>query len=242
MLPRVHVYLMIAAACVLASLTILVYLPGLHGAFVFDDTANIIRNAQVEISHLDIASLKSAAASGRSGPLLRPLSMMSFALNYHATGMDPYYFKLTNLAIHLCNGMGIFVLSWLLLNFYGKRFGHAIAAAYVPWIALTVSAAWLLHPLNLTSVLYVVQRMTSLSALFTIWGLVLFLWGRIRLYAGTSGWALILVSLVLFTPLAAFSKETGLLLPLFMLVAEVTLFRFKTEKAGVRRFLVAFYA
>jgi len=64
-------------------------------------------------------------------------------------------------------------------------------------------------PVDLTSVLYVVQRMTSLSALFSIWGLALFLWGRIRLYEGKNGLPAILASLLIFTPLAVLCKENG---------------------------------
>jgi hypothetical protein len=229
--------------CLIVALvvTFLVYQRGLSGPFLFDDGPNIVHNADLAIRELNPHTLKQAAYSGHSGPLLRPLSMMSFAVNYYATGLDPYYFKLTNLLIHLCNGVGLFILTWLLLDFYRKRFEPGLSVAHAQWISLAVAAAWLLHPFNLTSVLYVVQRMTSLSALFSIWGLVIFLWGRTRIYQGKSGILLILASLLLFTPLAALSKENGALLPLLMLVAEVTLFRFQAEKTTARRFLIGFY-
>lgn len=231
-----HFLLLVAllAAC-------LAYRPGLNGSFVFDDDANIVSNPQLAIHDLNLHTLKQAAFSSASGPLLRPISMMSFAANYYATGLDPFYFKLTNLIIHLLNGIGVFILTRLLLNFYRKRFAPGLSVGYAAWLSLAVSSAWLLHPLNLTSVLYVVQRMTSLSAFFSIWGLVIFLWGRTRLYEGKSGILLILASLLLFTPLAAFSKENGALLPLLMLVAEATLFTFHAEKLFARRFLIGFY-
>ncbi|MDH4215283.1 MAG: tetratricopeptide repeat protein [Gallionella sp.] len=219
----------------------LVYRPGLSGPFLFDDGPNIIRNDRLAIHELSPAALKQAAFSGFSGPLLRPLSMMSFALNSFATGLDPYYFKLTNLAIHLVNGVGVFVLTWLLLGFYRKRFEPDLSIVHVQWVSLAVATAWLLHPFNLTSVLYVVQRMNSLSALFSIWGLALFLRGRTRLYEGRNGWLAMLAALMLLTPMAAFSKENGILLPLLMLVTEVTLFGFYTEKPSARRFLIILY-
>ena len=221
--------------------TVLAYQPGLSGPFLFDDGPNIVDNSNLAIHDLNPDTLRQAAYSGFSGPLQRPLSMMSFAANYYATGLDPYYFKLTNLVIHLCNGVGLFILTWLLLDFYRKRFEPGLSAAHAQWISLAVAAAWLLHPFNLTSVLYIVQRMTSLAALFVIWGLVIFLWGRIRLYEGKKGLVPMLASLLLFTPLAALSKETGALLPLLMLVAEVTLFGFHAEKTWARRFLTGFY-
>ncbi len=229
--------------CLLVALvvTFLVYQRGLYGPFLFDDGPNIVDNPKLAIRDLHLDSLKQAAYSGYSGPLLRPLSMMSFAANYYATGLDPYYFKLTNLMIHLCSGVGLFILTWLLLNFYRKRFEPGLSATHAQWIGLAVAAAWLLHPFNLTSVLYIVQRMASLAALFSIWGLVIFIWGRIRLYEGKNGLMPMLASLLLFTPLAALSKETGALLPLLMLVAEFTLFGFHAEKAWSRRFLIGFY-
>lgn len=230
--------------CLIVALvaTFLAYQRGLSGPFLFDDGPNIIHNANLAINDLNPSTLKQAAFSGFSGPLLRPLSMMSFAANYYATGLDTYHFKLTNLVIHLLNGVGIFILTWLLLDFYRKRFEPGLSVAHSQWISLAVAAAWLLHPFNLTSVLYIVQRMTSLSALFCIWGLAIFLWGRTRLYEGKNGWLPMLTSLLLFTPLAALSKENGVLLPLLMLVAEVTLFSFRAEKPSARRFLIGFYA
>jgi hypothetical protein len=219
----------------------LVYQRGLSGPFLFDDGPNIVRNGQLAIQDFTPDSLKRAAFSGSSGPLKRPISMMSFAVNLYTTGLDPYYFKLTNLCIHLFNGLGIFVLTSLLLNFYRQRFQPELSAAHAQWISVAVAAAWLVHPLNLTSVLYAVQRMTSLSALFSIWGLALFFWGRTRLYQCKNGIFQILCSLLLFMPLAALSKENGILLPGFMLVAELTLFSFHTGRLAQKRFLTGFY-
>lgn len=221
--------------------TFLAYQRGLSGPFLFDDGPNIVHNANLAIHNFNLDSLKQAAYSGFSGPLLRPLSMMSFAANYYATGLNPYYFKLTNLVVHLLNGAGIAILTWLLLSLYRKRFEPGLSVAYAPWLSLAVASAWLLHPFNLTSVLYIVQRMTSLSAFFSIWGLVIFVWGRTKLYEGKNGMLPILASLLLFTPLAALSKENGVLLPLFMLVAEVSLFTFHAEKPSARRFLIGVY-
>lgn len=217
------------------------YYSGLFGAFVFDDNANISGNSSIAITSLDVNSLKAAAFSSSSGLLQRPLSMLSFALNYYVTGLDPFYFKLTNLVIHLINGVGIFILTRLLLSVYRARFEPELSVAYLRWVSLAVSAAWLLHPLNLTSVLYVVQRMTSLSALFSIGGLVFFMWGRMRLLEGKNGILPIMAGLLLFLPLAALSKENGVLLPLFLLVIEVTLFSFQAAHVSARRFLFVFY-
>lgn len=223
-------------------LTYFAYRPGLTGNFIFDDFANIVNNDDIAIKNADIDSVKRAMFSSGSGPLGRPISMLSFAANYYLTEFNPYYFKITNLAIHLVNGIGIFTLSFLLLDVYRKRFEPRLSTPHIQSISIAVAAGWLLHPFNLTTVLYVVQRMTGLSTLFVIAGLCLFVWGRTRILEGKTGRLAVLTSLIIFTPLAALSKETGALLPAFMLVVEIALFRFQTLKPSDRTLLIGLYA
>lgn len=222
--------------------TFLVYSPGLSGKFAFDDGPNIVYNNTIAMKHLDLESLKVAMLSGASGILKRPVSMLSFALNYYFTGLNPYYFKLTNILIHLINGILLFCLLELIFDIYRRRFQPQLDSNYIRWLSLATAAAWLLHPLNLTGVLYVVQRMTSLSALFTFLGLIAYLRGRWLLLDGLSaGRIWILSGVLLFLPLAVFSKENGALLPLYMLVFEVTLLNFETREATAKRFLTLFF-
>jgi hypothetical protein len=224
--------------CILA-VTVACYLPGLTGHFIFDDGVNIRMNPGLRIDSLDLSSLWQAASSGSAGPLKRPISTVSFALDYYVSGMDAYYFKLTNLGVHLVNGVLVFLLARLLLNLHLRIRGTTDENA-AAWIALAVAAVWLLHPFNLTSVLYVVQRMTSLAALFTLAGLVLYLSGRKNLLDGKrSGFVAIGAAIFVFTPLAALCKESGLLLPLLILVTEATLLRWNAPDRGTRRMLAA---
>lgn len=218
-----------------------VYSSGLSGPFVFDDAPNVQFNRFIAIQGISLNSLTEAAGSSGSSRLGRPLSMVSFALNYYMTGLDPFYFKLTNLMIHLANGLGIFFLTLLLLNVSQRENQLRLDMVQLRTISLAVAAAWLLHPFNLTGVLYVVQRMTSLSAFFSIWGLVLFLWGRIRLSKGRGGVVPVLASFLVFTPLAVLSKESGALLPVFMLLTEVVFFSFRVADAPARKLLLGCY-
>ncbi|WP_215901298.1 hypothetical protein, partial [Acinetobacter sp. TUM15131] len=158
------------------GVTFYIYYFGLFGDYVFDDSGNILENKKIAITSIDWNSLNAAFWSGGAGPLGRPISMLSFALNYYFTGFDPYYFKLTNLIIHLVNGILIYFLS--LLIFKRLYAGEKQKINLVPYLALIVSTVWLIHPLNLTSVLYVVQRMTSLSTLFGFLMLVVYCYWR----------------------------------------------------------------
>jgi tetratricopeptide (TPR) repeat protein len=232
---------MVVSVIVVILTAYLVYKPGLYGDFVFDDANSIALNEQIRIKNLSSDQLVQAALSSHSGPLKRSVSMVSFALNYYATGINPYYFKLTNLLVHVLNGMSLFLLSALLLSAFQKNYDVKISPTQRWWISLIVAAAWLLHPLALTSVLYVVQRMNSLAALFTIWGLIGYVWARLRLNDGKRGVLLLFLSFSCFGLLASFSKENGLLLPLYLLVIEFTLFGFRTSTAHLRYFLVVFF-
>src|SRR5262245_41606476 len=89
----------------LLALGAAVYSPGLRGGFIFDDWPNIVQNTRLQADQLDLESVRAAAFSADSGMLKRPVSMLTFWANYYTSGLDPFYFKLTNLLIHLFNGV-----------------------------------------------------------------------------------------------------------------------------------------
>ncbi|MCP5004009.1 MAG: hypothetical protein GY941_08720 [Planctomycetes bacterium] len=219
--------------------TVLVYRAGLQGPFLFDDGPNITQNSAVQIDALSWNKLAAAAASYGGESFKRAISMTSFALNYYFTGLDSFGFKVTNLLIHLLNGLALFLLVRRILSALMQRRAIAMSALHANWISLAVCAAWLLHPINLTSVLYVVQRMTSLAAFFSLWGMVLYVSGRIKMNEGMPlrGGALIFAGLIGGTLLAMQAKENGVLLPLFLWIIEWIIFRFKTTSPGARHFL-----
>jgi hypothetical protein len=229
------------ALCVLA--TILAYSPGLDGPFIFDDRANILANPTLHVESLNIQEFKAAALSSNSGPLKRPVSMFSFALNHYFTGLDPAPFKITNLALHLINGILIFFLIRLLLRQISPRttVGQANSNRHIQLVAIAVTAAWLLHPLALTSILYIVQRMTTLATLFILAGLLLYAIGRSRMLTRRSWTIYILATICICLPLAVLSKENGILLPLYLFVTELAFFRFRTLTPYGKKALVGFF-
>ena len=225
----------------LILLTIIVYYPGLSGDYLFDDTSNLLQNKALDIETLDMDSLQSAAYSSGAGMLRRPVSMASFALNRFFFGVDPYSHKIINLIIHILTGCLLFYFSRLLISSYQQYRKPLLSAQAARWIPVIVCGMWLVHPLNLTSVLYIVQRMTSLAALFTVCGLCLYVIGRRQMLLGRHGLSIILVGLFVFGGLALFSKENGALLPLYMLVVELTLFRFQGSKGQPDKTIIAFF-
>jgi hypothetical protein len=154
--------------------------------------------------------------------------MLSFAFNLHFFGDAPFSFKVTNLVIHVANAMLVFAL----VRQLWRRLGYDATTARSLIPATGVAAVWSLHPLNLTPVLLVVQRMTSLSALFILAALVLYLYGREA--KDKQGLLAIAVGLLVCWPAAVLSKETGLLLPIYIFLCEwlvLGTFRSKPAKA-----------
>lgn len=224
----------LALFALILALSAAVYLPGVSGPYVFDDHPNIVDNTYVQINSLGFDELRNAMLSTGSGPLLRPVSMLSFALSYYfASGFDQTTpFKLANLAIHIVNGLLVFWLMRLILGRLAETQtgNHQNPSLRDRWnkndlLAAAVALLWIVHPINLTSVLYIVQRMTSLSTLFTLLGLICYLIGRNRTVAGHAG-GMWLIGTGLFAcgGLGVLSKENAALLPFFMLTLEFTLF------------------
>lgn len=211
--------------CFSIVITFLLYQKGLYGDYVFDDGVNILENQKLAITSLDIIYLQAAWGSGDAGPLGRPITMLSFALNHYFTGFDPFYFKLTNLFIHLINGLLVFIISLKLFQWLSHQY-QKISLQSAAYLACLVSLIWLIHPLNLTSVLYVVQRMTSLSALFGLLALAIYCVWRTRTITGLNtiiascGVALSLLASML-------SKESGILFIPLIYWVELIVFQAK---------------
>ena len=241
-------YFWVLAAALI--ITTIVYRPGLQGGFLFDDYPNIVDNKGVQPADTSLPSLVTAALSSPSSEIKRPLASLSFAANYLVTGIDPYGMKLTNLVIHLLNGLLVFLLASALL-----RSVPADQNPHAGIIAALIASAWMLLPINLTGVLYVVQRMESLANLFVLLGLLGYVTARCRMLGltpiassamsparrgefgkgghfspGTRGILLCFISVTVPTAIGVLSKETAVMLPLYALLIEWALFRFRKPR------------
>lgn len=220
------VLLLVVAAC---------YAPGLKGGYVFDDDVNILQNSSLRLHSLRWGELWSAAWSGDAGPLGRPIALITFALNLYFGGTDPFYFKLVNLLIHLVNVLLVGALSQALCDaFSQKSVPTGAIRIFNIWPSWAVAGIWGLHPLNLTGVLYVVQRMTSLSACFGFAALLIFCRYRIATikhtisdrhpYFSLLAHVLLVVALL---AMSALTKESGLLFVILLIWVEYFAFDFK---------------
>ena len=220
------------------------YYGGLTGPFVFDDLSNILQAPAVALTHLDLERLLGVVRNEDGEWLRRPLARLSFALNYYQAGLqfDPFAFKLTNLVVHCVCGVLMYILVYQLVRLREQDTSTSVVPGRPVLFAFVVASLWLIHPVQLTSVLYVVQRMTSLSAMFVLAGLVLFTVGRQRLSTGDKGaWRLILSGLVMGIVLGGSCKEIAILTPLFALAIDWFFFDLKKLPNRERRKLMLGY-
>lgn len=197
-----------------------VYFPGLHGSFLFDDYPNLkALGLYGGVSNWE--TFYSFVFGGFSGPTGRPVSLLTFLLNANNWPADPFYFKYTNVLIHLLNGTLLFAVTLQVLQLRGSLKSHRDI-----WVALMVAGLWLLHPYLTSTTLYIIQRMAMLSATFCLAGIWLYLYGRSRVMANPKiGYAYMTVGVGLGTVLATFSKENGAVLALLLLCLEATIVR-----------------
>jgi len=190
------------------------YQPALSGTFLLDDLANLGGLANVD----DRASALRFLLSGTAGPLGRPIALASFLPQAEQWAADAAPFLAVNVAIHLLNACLLGSFLFLLSRARG------IESSNARFVALSAMALWLFMPLLASASLMIVQRMTTLSATFVLLGLnaYLFARGRAERNPARALWGMS-AAIAFGSGLAVLTKESGALLPVFVLVLEATL-------------------
>lgn len=214
-MPSTRKFATTAAMTLTCLLALWAYWPGLHGGFLFDDFANLTAlGATGSIDHW--ATFWRYITSGTADPTGRPLTLLSFLIDARNWPAEPLPFIRTNLILHLGNGALLLVLLSRLGQALGVNARRNVVAA------LLGAALWLLHPLLVSTTLYIVQREAMLPATCVMAGLLLWLHGRQQLAAGhlRCGVLWCIVGLGGFTLLGTLAKANGALLPLYALLIE----------------------
>jgi len=196
------------------SITILLYWPGLNGPLMLDDGPQVmpIMNNFETLGWLD--TFKQYVLSN-SGFLKRPVSMVSFVLNAGISKTDIWYWKLTNVVLHIICGILVYMLTRSILVLLKWS-----DSSNINIISLLITIVWVFHPLQVSSVLYLVQRMTILVSIFMFSALYCYV-NAIRKEAdGKSGSVFFILSFLVFFPLSVLSKESGVLFPLYILLID----------------------
>ena len=240
----------------LLSLAWFAYRPGLHGGFLFDDFVNLdALGAGGRID--DWAGFWRYLTSGTADPTGRPLALLSFLLDTRGPAADPWPLLRGNVLLHLLNGALLFAL----LRQLGRRLeechpevkpkdlpseestgkGNSRSFATprmtkVDAAALLGAGLWTLHPLFVSTVLYIVQREAMLAATFTLLGLLAWGHGRALIARAPRAGAIWMIGGIgLGTLLAMLCKANGALLPLLAWVLDATVYRGDTDTSLAKR-------
>ena len=206
------------------------YWQGLKGPFLFDDFGTLPKLGEFGPVH-SWGVFWRYLTSGGGDPTGRPIALLTFLIDARNWPAPAWPFKFTNLVLQAINGVLLAALLWRLGKVLQPEGTRAARAAVLG------AALWMLHPLMVSTTLYVVQREAMLAAMFVMLGLLAYTRGRRLMLAGRSvaGIAWALLGLLVCTFLATFSKANGALLPALALVLEATVFARVPLPAAQRR-------
>ena len=142
------------ALLTILSAVIVAYSPSLFVPFYLDDNDSILHNQALHSDSLDLLIA--------GGYLSRIVGYASLWGNYQFGQLDPIGYHIFNIMIHLFNVVVVFLLARILIRSESRNLK---SNQHIIW-ALSIACLWALHPLNSQSVIYIVQRLSSLAALF----------------------------------------------------------------------------
>jgi len=207
--------------------TTVVYYKSLKTPFIFDDIFKIVENSDIK----DLSNLKTKLVYpyskehynfSRNDPS-RPLTYLTYALNYHFGKLNTYGYHLVNLAIHILTAILLFILTKkIILYAYEKE---------TTLFPLFTALFFAVHPVNMSTVTYIFSRSVLLSTFFYLSSLVLF----VRAFEKKN--TIVYVFSLLSFVLALFSRQDVVTLPAIILLFDyVFLSDFKTMKVKEKRY------
>jgi Tfp pilus assembly protein PilF len=189
------------AALLLVVAVLLPHWPGERAEFVYDDREFIEVNQSLRTPSESLAALLAPfPPNSPERGLYRPLTALSYALDFQLGGGDPRVFHRSNAILYA----GVVLLVYRLGLVYGRGFGFALALALL----------FAVHPVHCDAVDAIAGRSEILALLFSLLALIGFLEAR-RRGAGGRGW---LTLSVIAYALACAAKETGAVLPAILAV------------------------
>lgn len=191
-------------ACLAALLGGVSYVNALDNPFVYDDVREIVENPS-------IGDLTDVPAIWRHYPT-RPLTNLSYAVDFAIGGLRPLAFHATSVALHVVNVVLLFVLAWLLAG--DSVPSHPRRAGIAALTAFMAASLFAVHPLMTQAVAYVSGRAEVLVTAFCLASVLCF---RAAAVGGPRGY---LAAGLAFFVLAVGTKETAVMLPALLIAYE----------------------
>jgi tetratricopeptide (TPR) repeat protein len=190
------------------------YANTLYSPFVLDDMHSFIEEPNVYVKDFSYESFSKLSSTVFGKARFIPLA--TFSINhYFSKGQMPLY-HITNIGIHLLTTLVVFwFITSLLRTPIGNSALRGIPGAYFAFFS---AALWALNPVQTNAVTYIVQRMTSISAMFYLAALTFYIKGRLA-DSFKYRWLFYLFSGVM--ALCSFlSKENSFMLPAAVILVE----------------------
>jgi len=194
------------------------------------------------ITSFSSANLKQMLFHDVTGDYYNPITILSYALNYHFSGLAPESYYLTNIIIHILNSCLLFFLTLMLLKAM-ERNGYG-SFKWKEWLALFCTLAYAIHPMHVESVSWAAERKDVLYAFFYFAGLIAYIKyitkseelrvksNKDALFAPFRSYFLV----VGFYLLSLLSKPMAVVFPFSLLAIDVLLKRDKT--ASVKNIII----
>lgn len=184
---------------ILISIVIyLVYYNTLHNFFISDDFGYLSFAKKTGIQDI-FSTLTPKKGDG----FIRPLPFFLWILNYSICKLDPFGYHLINITIHIMNSILVFVLSFFISRDKG--------------CSLFGSLLFSISPLHSEVNTWISCWFDLLVAFFILLSCLLF-----GLYVYSQKRYLYILS-IFFYPIALLTKETGIILPLLIILLDVVL-------------------
>lgn len=198
---------LVLPALFLVVLAVGVYLPAVHGPFIFDDFSTLIGPQGV------LAKAAQDPWSLLQGH--RPLADVSFVMNAWITGDSPASFRLVNVAMHIL--AGLVLLDLVRRTLASPRFEMRWVNLATP-LAAVIAGLWLVHPLQTQAVTYLSQRSEIMATLCMFIAL-----DALAMAAGGGRCGRLVKGIVIFACVCAMlSKQIGYLTPVLLLLYDRT--------------------
>jgi tetratricopeptide (TPR) repeat protein len=198
-------------------LALQIYSPALRGEFLFDD------------SYLPFLVPGVAEGPLRSWLGVRPVLMISYWLNYQASGLNSYPYHIISVLLHSFNA----VLAWLIVRRYLGWVN--VTGAWNHLLSAFAGLLFLIHPAQTESVAYVTSRSEAMSVFFFLSALAVYVYRKTT----AIGWGRAIVVIALFG-IACTVKEHTVVLPVLLALTDyyfTTPFRLEGIRKNWRLYL-----
>jgi len=211
---------------------LIVYGNSFYGEWHLDDMDNIVNNPNIQIKTFTWTALERCFHGIGFPYWMRPLSYLSFALNFYFGDLNVFGYHLVNFAIHCLTAgfLFLFLFHTLQLPLLKDRYG---ANAYS--IALLSTFLWALNPIQVSTISYVVQRMAGMAGLFTI--MVLYFYLRARTAEKRSHTIALFIVCFILAILGFATKENTAMLPFTLFLFDLFLIQ-GISKATLKKYFI----